>query len=517
MVAMAAVAGALPPPSATHHILIPTYNILMPIVCSTRSHLNIFGAIATALAQRGHKVTLLSGFDLSQRINHPNILLLQYTAFSMEDLLESFGGMIVKEKDSNKMWEQYNFYLQTMANNTYRDPIILDLYKRRDEFDCIIMQQSYNEVVFAFAHEKPLITVSAGGSFEPHLSATMGNFLNPAYVCDRHNYFARPYSFVTRLKNIIKSYIKPFYIKKKFAKIAQEAMDRNMPGLPSMDSIERNQSFNFVNTHHLLSTVMPLLPNQIEIGGIHVKPAKPLPEDLEKFVSGEQPVIYFSLGTVAKGLSMPDKLRENAIAAFRRLPYKIIWKFEKELPNLPEHILVQKWTPQNDLLGHAKVTLFLSHCGLLSAQEAIYHGKPMLCLPLFGDQFRNAKMLEGIGMGRKALWEETSAEELEALLKEMVENRGYTERAAVASRQMTDQITTPAERAVYWTEYAIRHKGAHHLRSPERDLSWVQLLHLDIILLVLIAVYIISKIVYIILYYLCSFICCRRGTKVKHE
>ena len=68
----------------------------------------------------------------------------------MEDLLESFGGMIVKEKDSNKMWEQYNFYLQTMANNTYRDPIILDLYKRRDEFDCIIMQQSYNEVSYPF-------------------------------------------------------------------------------------------------------------------------------------------------------------------------------------------------------------------------------------------------------------------------------------------------------------------------------------------------------------------------------
>ena len=55
-------------------------------------------------------------------------------------------------------------------------------------------------------------------------------------------------------------------------------MSRNMPDLPSLDSIERNQSFNFVNTHRILSTVMPLLPNQIEIGGIHVQPAKPLPQ-----------------------------------------------------------------------------------------------------------------------------------------------------------------------------------------------------------------------------------------------
>jgi len=508
---LVAVAGALPPPS-------PPYNILMPIVFSSRSHLNVFGAIAKALAQRGHKVTLLSGFDLSAAVDHPNILLLRHTAFSVEDLIGGMGGMVMKNTtDNSKMWAHYKLYLEEMANNTYQDPVISDLYKRRDEFDCIIMQQSYNEVVFAFGHEKPLITVSAGGSFEPHLSATMGNFLNPAYASDRHTYFEPPYSFLKRIKNIMNSYTKPLYVKKLFADIAQEGMNRNMPDLPSLDSIERNQSFNFVNTHRILSTVMPLLPNQIEIGGIHVQQAKPLPENLEKFVSGETPVIYFSLGSVAQGFAMPDELRENVINAFKGLPYKVVWKFEKEIPNLPDNILVQKWTPQNDLLGHAKVQLFMSHCGLLSSQEAIYHGKPILCLPLFGDQFRNGKMLEGLGMSRTVLHEETSEAELEASLVEMMENRGYTERATVASRQMTDQITTPAERAVYWTEYAIRHKGAHHLRSPERDLSWIQLLHLDIIvmiiLLLLVIVYIITKTVL----YICSFIFCRRATKVKSD
>ena len=49
---LVAVAGALPPPDAA-------YNILMPIVFSSRSHLNVFGAIAKALAQRGHKVSSL--------------------------------------------------------------------------------------------------------------------------------------------------------------------------------------------------------------------------------------------------------------------------------------------------------------------------------------------------------------------------------------------------------------------------------------------------------------------------
>ena len=52
--------------------------------------------------------------------------------------------------DNSKMWAHYKLYLEEMANNTYQDPVISDLYKRRDEFDCIIMQQSYNEVSFIY-------------------------------------------------------------------------------------------------------------------------------------------------------------------------------------------------------------------------------------------------------------------------------------------------------------------------------------------------------------------------------
>ena len=47
-------------------------------------------------------------------------------------------------------------------------------------------------------------------------------------------------------------------------------------------------------------------------------------QNLEKFVSGETPVIYFSLGSVAQGFAMPDELRENVINAFKGLPYKVV-------------------------------------------------------------------------------------------------------------------------------------------------------------------------------------------------
>lgn len=40
---------------------------------------------------------------------------------------------------------------------------------------------------------------------------------------------------------------------------------------------------------------------------------------------------------------------------------------------------------------------------------------------------------------------------------------------------------TGLERAIWWTEYVIRHKGANHLKSPWASIPWYQYLLLDVI------------------------------------
>jgi glucuronosyltransferase len=41
---------------------------------------------------------------------------------------------------------------------------------------------------------------------------------------------------------------------------------------------------------------------------------------------------------------------------------------------------------------------------------------------------------------------------------------------------------------VFWTEYVIRHKGAHHMRSAALDLTWYQYFLLDVIAVLTLAV-----------------------------
>lgn len=47
---------------------------------------------------------------------------------------------------------------------------------------------------------------------------------------------------------------------------------------------------------------------------------------------------------------------------------------------------------------------------------------------------------------------------------------------------MKDQRTAPLDTGVYWTEYVLRHKGAAHMASPARDLSWFQYYSYDVVL-----------------------------------
>lgn len=55
------------------------------------------------------------------------------------------------------------------------------------------------------------------------------------------------------------------------------------------------------------------------------------------------------------------------------------------------------------------------------------------------------------------------------------------------SAALRDQETTPKERAVFWTEYVIRNRGAPQLRCRSTMLSWVEFLLLDVVGVLLLA------------------------------
>ena len=56
-----------------------------------------------------------------------------------------------------------------------------------------------------------------------------------------------------------------------------------------------------------------------------------------------------------------------------------MWKWEsEEMQDKPDNIMLSKWLPQQDILAHPKLKLFITHGGQSSTQEALCHKKPVV-------------------------------------------------------------------------------------------------------------------------------------------
>ncbi|XP_069599489.1 UDP-glucuronosyltransferase 2A2-like isoform X1 [Ranitomeya imitator] len=235
----------------------------------------------------------------------------------------------------------------------------------------------------------------------------------------------------------------------------------------------------------------PLLPNFEFVGGLHCKPAKPLPEDMEKIAesSGEHGIVVFSLGSMVKNLT--DE-RSNVIAsALSQLPQKVIWRYSGNKPvTLGENTVLYDWIPQNDLLGHPKTKAFITHGGTNGIYEAIFHGVPMVGIPLFADQPDNIIHMKTKGMAVMLDINKMQSQDLVDAVNTVINDPSYKENAMRISQIHHDQPLKPLDRAVFWIEFVMRHKGAKHLRPASHELTWYQYHLLDVIGFLLICLFV---------------------------
>ncbi|XP_036451400.1 UDP glucuronosyltransferase 5 family, polypeptide G2 [Colossoma macropomum] len=230
----------------------------------------------------------------------------------------------------------------------------------------------------------------------------------------------------------------------------------------------------------------PSMPNLVYIGGFQCHSARELPAELEAFMqsSGEAGVVIMSLGTLITAL--PQEVTEAIALAFAQLPQKVVWRFVGKKPStLGNNTLLMQWMPQSDLLGHPKTRAFVAHGGTNGLYEAIYHGVPVLGLPLLFDQMDNVVRLEARGAARMLDAATLTAEGFLEALREILENPSYRLNMQKLSRLHRDQPMRPLDKAAFWVEYVIRHKGVPHLRTEAYTMPFYSYYSLDVAALLL--------------------------------
>lgn len=337
-------------------------------------------------------------------------------------------------------------------------------------------------------------------------------------------------SFFGRVVNFISdAVLAPMLVSKVFyvdvEKIVRQYQIENKLPLEGIYDLRSNASFVLVHGDINFVPIRPMLPKTVYIGGVQCHKSNPVKGDLKTFIdtSGSSGVILFSLGGFLNTDALPRGFIEKFFNVFETIPHLVIWRLDSIPKHLqlrvPHNVKIVKWFPQQDLLGHPKTKLFISHGGVQGAIEGICHGVPVFGLPLIADQITNIKILENKGM---AILYRNFHDVNETLVKDNLRQLLYDPHFSQAARKeqeiFHDQPQSPAQRFVFTVGYTIRHKGAHHLTSHTAlRLHWFQYYQCDVVLFIMIVVSTLLSVVYLLAKGIigCCLSLCKRGEKEK--
>lgn len=329
-------------------------NILMIFPAPSYSHTIAARVLAQALVERGHSITVIT--TDARPMNHPNITQIDLS-FSYQLWNDGFDFVAYKEKGLG-----IETMIQSFAHTIYDvlllqlgSPDIQNLIKQRHhmKFDLVIVESMGFLPYHAFAelYNAPLMGFNSfDAPMDFHIS--QGNYVNPFVVNEAALFpYTEELSFWERW-NVIKIMAKIAYtvvIKPDIMNRYKYLLKEFFPMISTtpqqlLDKVE----FLMVNTHPALGFIRPLVPTTVQLGFLHIEKAKPLPNDLQRYLDeSKNGVIYLSLGSNVKASKLNSKYIKTFLSVFESLDFDVIWKWEadEEMENKPENVMLSKWLP----------------------------------------------------------------------------------------------------------------------------------------------------------------------------
>ncbi|XP_053086338.1 UDP-glucuronosyltransferase 2C1 isoform X2 [Pangasianodon hypophthalmus] len=453
--------------------------------------------VVDELIARGHDVTIIThsatpsvNTDQSRGYN-VEIIQVPHTKQDVINMLDEFtkywmydvqhGNMIQTSLKIKEILDMSTEQNHAICRELFAREDLLEKW-RKEQFDVLLTDPMYMcGDLLALKLNLPFI-ISLRFSFGSSIERLCGQLPTPSsYVPAVSFSYTDKMDFPQRVKNILFNLFQDILLML-VTTVKWDPLYTELMGKPTtLCETMGKADIWLIRTYWDFEYPRPLLPNFKFVGGLHCKPAKPLPKEMEDFVqsSGDDGIVVFSLGSMIRNLSNE---RANTIAsALGQIPQKVLWRYKGEKPEtLAPNTRIYEWIPQNDLLGHPKTKAFITHGGTNGIYEAIYHGVPMVGLPLFADQPDNINHMKTKGAAVMLDFNKMETKDLKQAISDVINNPSYKESMMRLSRIHHDQPMKPLDQAVYWIEFVMRNKGAKHLRVEAHNLTWYQYHCLDV-------------------------------------
>jgi UDP:flavonoid glycosyltransferase YjiC (YdhE family) len=242
---------------------------------------------------------------------------------------------------------------------------------------------------------------------------------------------------------------------------------RRARGLSPLDINERlNDRVVLVNSCFGPEYPRPLPPTVQMVGPMIDKDDVALTDEDLRWLDAGGPCVYVSLGTLARPAA---DLLARVAGGIAKSGLRVLWAVRDDgaeglRARLPPTARVVPWVSSSlGVLAHPNVRVFLSHCGINSAYEAIVAGTPVVGLPLFVDQRDMARRLADVGVAVVLDKTTATADDVARALRRVVADDGY--RRALPALQSCVRLAGGSARAADLIEHVASH-GAAHLMAP---------------------------------------------------
>ncbi|CAH2064973.1 unnamed protein product, partial [Iphiclides podalirius] len=468
-----------------------SYRILAVFPVVTRSHYLTGRRIIFGLLNKGHEIVSISPYE--EAVNLVNFT---WVPVEVKSIFESVPNL---EQEINR---QYNFFsyqsyvwrtMNIYANHIINQPKLRDFIENDESrFDLILAEEFFLPLFYAFAHKyrAPMVITTPYGVAQ-YVNEFTGNPLEMWRATHEfleltvaRNAYERAMNFVCTVFDIVGRRQKLVSYQDRLAR----DVFKNVPNLPHLSDLERNVDLVLVNSHFSLMDVMPNLPHVIEIGGVHIEDVKPLGKELQSLLDGAtKGVVLFSFGSILNLDSQSEEFINKTLTVLGELEQKVIvkWDSKRKISGAYKNIFPYKWLPQNDVLAHPNLVLFITHGGLLSLYEAVYHRVPVVCVPLQASQPKNCLRVTEMGLGVHLKTEGLTSASFKQAVVTVLSDPTYAARVAALSARFKDRLMPPLDTAVYWIEHCAKFRGVVPAKPPKNYRLCDDLFDLAVALIVL--------------------------------